>query len=103
MTLKPQGSGMNAADRDQIIELLAMPELQAGFATLAQNLPGFQSFVDSMLPPTDEPATTTTTEAAGMVRHKVVLYESYNIGHIFHIWFNACSLIRSDFQLANSS
>ena len=73
---------MNAADRDQITELLAMPELQAGFATLAQNLPGFQSFVDSMLPPTDAPATT-TTEAAGMVRHnKVLLYESYNIGHI---------------------
>ena len=69
-------SGMNAADRDQITELLAMPELQAGFATLAQNLPGFQSFVDSMLPPTDAPATT-TTEAAGMVRHKVLLYESY--------------------------
>ena len=102
MTLKTQQSGMNAADRDQISELLAMPELQAGFATLAQNLPGFQSFVDSMLPPTDAPATT-TTEAAGMVRHKVVLYESYNIGHIFHIWFNACSLICSDFQLANSS
>ena len=59
---------VNAADRDQITELLAMPELQAGFATLAQNLPGFQSFVDSMLPPTEEPATT-TTEAAGMVRH----------------------------------
>ena len=56
-----------------------MPELQAGFATLAQNLPGFQSFVDSMLPPTDAPATT-TTEAAGMVRHKVLLY---NIDHIF--------------------
>merc|ERR1712168_1627328 len=57
-------SGMNAADRDQITELLAMPELQAGFATLAQNLPGFQSFVDSMLPPTDAPATTTTEAAA---------------------------------------
>merc|ERR1719189_1902643 len=56
-------SGMNAADRDQIAELLAMPELQAGFQTLAENLPGFQSFVDTMLPPTDAP-TTTTTEAA---------------------------------------
>ena len=77
--LKTKGSGMNAADRDQISELLAMPELQAGFATLAQNLPGFQSFVDSMLPPTDAPATT-TTEAAGMVRHKCLLY---NIDHIF--------------------
>ena len=73
---------MNAADRDQITELFAMPELQAGFATLARNLPGFQSFVDSMLPPTEEPAAT-TTEAAGMVQHKVVLNESYNIGHIF--------------------
>ena len=73
---------MNAADRDQITELLAMPELQAGFATLAQNLPGFQSFVDSMLPPTEAPETTTTTEAAGTVRHKVLLYESYNISHI---------------------
>ena len=80
-------SGMSAADKDQITELLAMTELQAGFATLAQNLPGFQSFVDSMLPATEAPATdtTTTTEAAGMVRHKVLLYESYNISHIFHI------------------
>ena len=80
---------MNAADRDQISELLAMPELQAGFATLAQNLPGFQSFVDSMLPPTDAPATT-TTEAAGTVRHKGLLY---NIDHILFIWFNARILI----------
>ena len=84
-------SGMSAADKDQITELLAMTELQAGFATLAQNLPGFQSFVDSMLPATEAPATdtTTTTEAAGMVRHKVLLYESYNISHIFHIWIRA--------------
>merc|ERR1711990_1088172 len=56
-------SGMNSEDRSQIADLLAMPELQAGFATLAQNLPGFQSFVNSMLPSTEAP-TTTTTEAA---------------------------------------
>merc|ERR1712212_1116333 len=56
-------SGINAADRDQIAELLAMPELQAGFQTLAENLPGFQSFVDTMLP-ADSTEAPTTTEAA---------------------------------------
>ena len=79
-------SGMNAADRDQIAELLAMPELQAGFQTLAENLPGFQSFVDTMLP-ADSTEASTTTEAAGMVRHilPIFILRRYIIYNIFFV------------------
>merc|ERR1712170_211151 len=62
--------GMSSSDRDQIKDFLAMDEVQSGLKTLAENLPGFQSFVDAMNGNTQTATTeATTTEAnAGMGR-----------------------------------
>ena len=58
--------GMSSSDRDQIKDLLEMEEVQSGLKTLAENLPGFQSFVDAMNGNTAADTTEAPTTTSGM-------------------------------------